>query len=64
MSKTLQTVERRRDRIYADKIPAAKELNYAKTREESSFGLDGTPKTLGNNVEQRRDDGGRKEGGK
>ena len=50
MSKTLQTIERRRDRIYADEIRTAKELNYAKASGDKSFGPDGSLKAGGNNV--------------
>ena len=63
MSKTVQTLERRRDRIYADKIRTAKEVNHAKARKEKSFRPDGCPKAGGNNVKQRgNDDAGREHG--
>jgi hypothetical protein len=52
MSKTLQTLEGRTDRIYAHKILTAKEVNHAKTRKEKSFGPDGSPKVGGNYVKQ------------
>ena len=56
MSKTLQTPERRTDKIYAHKILTAKEVNHAKARKEKSFGPDGSPKARGNNVKQRGKD--------
>ena len=63
MSKAVQTMERGRDRIYADNIRTANEAKYAKTREKSSFGPDGAPKAGGNNVKQRGNDDAGKEHG-
>jgi hypothetical protein len=56
MSKTLQTQERRTDRMYVHKLLTAKEVNHAKTRKEKSFEPDGSPKAGGNNVKQRSND--------
>jgi hypothetical protein len=56
MSKTIQTPERRTDRIYAHKILAAKEVNHANPGEEKSVGPDVSPKASGNNVKQRGND--------
>ena len=56
MSKTVQTPERRTDRICAHKILAAKEVNHAEARKEKSFEPDGSPKAGGNNVKQRGND--------
>jgi hypothetical protein len=59
MSKTLQTLKRRTDRIYAHKLLTAKEVNHAKARKEKSFRPDG-----GNNVKQGGNDDAGKEHGK
>jgi hypothetical protein len=56
MNKTLQTLERRTDRIYAHKILTAKEANHAKVRKEKSFEPDGSPKPGGNNGKQGGND--------
>ena len=59
----MQTMERGRDRIYADKIRTAKEVNHAKARKEKSLGPGGSPKAGGNNAKQGGNDDAGKEHG-